>query len=191
MKNLPFGATGYCPTHNLYFGSITDTIPPTMCVLCGVAKELRAQPAPRTYEVSRALSWIDAIEAHPVAEPASLGAAELDALAKELIVTFVDAKNVGYYSEGVKTVLRRHLQHQPIKATEEGKWHYVAGDYEGPWFSEEYATEAECRKAAQDFVNANTDYNLDIVQIVGDEVAAAQEQGIVAAAPVDTGEKST
>lgn len=50
------------------------------------------------------------------AEPASLGAAELDALAKELIVTFVDAKNVGYYSEGVKTVLRKHLQHHPIKA---------------------------------------------------------------------------
>lgn len=52
----------YCATHAVYYGSPTDTIPATMCPLCGIAKELRAQRAPRTYEVARALSWVDAVE---------------------------------------------------------------------------------------------------------------------------------
>lgn len=52
----------YCAVHNVYYGSPTDTIPATMCPLCGVKAELVAQPVPRTYEVARALSWVDAVE---------------------------------------------------------------------------------------------------------------------------------
>jgi len=52
----------YCAVHNLYYGSPTDTIPASMCPLCGIKTELLAQPAPRTYEVARALSWCDAVE---------------------------------------------------------------------------------------------------------------------------------
>lgn len=53
----------YCAVHNLYYGSPTDTIPASMCPLCGIKSALLAQPAPRTYEVALALSWVDAVEA--------------------------------------------------------------------------------------------------------------------------------
>jgi len=59
MLRNPYGAQHYCPIHHAWFGSITDTIPVTICPLCLTYDELKAQPAPRTYEVSRAMATIE------------------------------------------------------------------------------------------------------------------------------------
>lgn len=71
----------YCATHALYYGSPTDTIPATMCPLCGIAKELRSQPAPRTYEVARALSVLDDFERapQPATQPVALSGGAMTA----------------------------------------------------------------------------------------------------------------